>query len=146
MPFSSTVQLINGWYPTPDSTFVDSFVPAGWQGHEALYLDVVKPSCRMCHLTFDTSSSGSGLDFGTYAGFVGWKDLIANYVCGEDLTTFPSLQFLAYRMPNAKQTFDRFWTGIPGTAAVDQPAKVLQFLQAEHTAGVTRCDLPSRLP
>jgi hypothetical protein len=141
--FSATVELINGWYPTPTSNFVDNFVPSSWQGHEALYLDVVKPSCRMCHITFDPSDH---LSFDNYADFAGWKDIIANYVCGVANSPFPSLEFLTYKMPNAKETFDRFWNGIPGTSAVDQPTKLLQFLQAEHASGVTTCALPTWLP
>jgi hypothetical protein len=48
-------------------------------------------------------------------------------------------------MPNARQTFDRFWQGIPGTTAVDQPAKVLQFL-TDNGMPVTTCALPTWLP
>ncbi len=144
-PSQATLELINGWYLTPTSNYNGSFVPAGWQGHETLYRDVVKPSCRMCHVTLLLQGVNT---FRSYADFAQYKLSIAAEVCGATSTYVFDLW---NTMPNAKQTFDRFWEGIPGTTAVDQPAKLLQFLIAEGTTDldgtpVTTCTLPTWLP
>jgi hypothetical protein len=141
-PNTSTVELIDGWYKTSGQQN-EAFVPTGWLGHEALYLDVVKPSCRMCH----TALLQGWSTFDTYTGFANRSASIARYVCGADVTS-PRPWF---SMPNAKQTFNRFWDGIPGTTAVDQPAKILKFLQDTNTLDpegnpITKCDLPTWLP
>jgi hypothetical protein len=61
---SPIVELIDGWYPsatpgdgvlTPGSTADTDFVPAGFAGGKRLYNGVIKPYCRMCHI----SQSGS---------------------------------------------------------------------------------------
>ncbi len=136
-------ELIDGWYATPNGEFNGSFVPPGWAGHEKLYLDVVRPSCRMCHIVLTDTSA---LAFNNYADFAGWRSNIAQLVCGKYEPTNPSAYWLPYTMPNARQTFERFWQGTGAPNAPNQPAELLQFLQAEGTPAATACDLPSWLP
>src|SRR5206468_11141667 len=58
-PSAAQVELINGWYggaggvATPNTTQTDTFVPSGWAGQQALYTDVVRPSCRTCYVNRD---------------------------------------------------------------------------------------------
>jgi hypothetical protein len=141
-PYPPTVELINGWYPTPDSDFIGSYIPPGWIGHEALYNAVVEPHCRMCHVAYDPAWT----PFDTYANFADVKYYIAGRVCGA-----PSIERYWYSMPNTKQTFDRFWSSIGGTPGVDAPGLLLDFLITEGATGadgnpVTTCALPSWLP
>jgi hypothetical protein len=143
-PYPPTVELINGWYPTPTSSFVGSYIPPGWQQHADLYDAVVEPHCRMCHVAYDPT----GTPFDTYANFADPNvvSYIASRVCGVE-----SLNRYRYSMPNTKETFDRFWTSVGGTSGVDAPAKLLEFLIAEGATDrfgipVTACQLPSWLP
>jgi hypothetical protein len=100
----------------------------------------------MCHVALLEGRN----TFNTAAGFASFSWHIANYVCGATKPASVAGNYW-YTMPNARQTFDRFWQGIPGTTAVDQPAKLLQFLIEQGTtdidgAPVTSCELPTWLP
>ncbi len=141
-PYTPTVELINGWYPTPNSNFNGGYVPPGWQGHADLYDAVVEPHCRMCHVAYDPA----WVPFDTYANFVDVKYYIASRVCGA-----ASIERYKYSMPNTKETFDRFWSSTGGTPGVDEPAKLLEFLIAEGAQDalgnpVATCALPDWLP
>ena len=57
---SPIVELIDGWYPsttpgagvlTPLALPDTNFVPSGFAGDERLYEGVIKPYCRMCHIS-----------------------------------------------------------------------------------------------
>ena len=140
-PNTATVELINGWYPTPTSTHQGDFVPAGWQAHADLYNAVIKPDCRMCHVALDPS-----ITFSAYSDFASYNYYIASRVCGAE-----SIQRYKYAMPNARQTFDRFWNSVGSPPGVNAPAALLQFLLAENTLDalgnpVTSCALPGWLP
>jgi hypothetical protein len=137
-PYTPTVELINGWYPTPNSNFNGSFVPPGWVGHEDLYNAFVEPHCRMCHVAYRLD----WVPFDTYANFSDPSVLyyLASRVCGA-----PSIERYKYSMPNTKQTFDRFWTSTGGTPGVNNPAMLLAFLQANGEP-ITKCELPDWMP
>ena len=71
-------ETIEGWYGgpgMPNDTFDGEFVPAGWlpphapEGVDKLYLGAVAPGCRACHV-----QQKRELDFGTYEGFMVFKD------------------------------------------------------------------------
>lgn len=111
-PPGAIIDLLNGMYPStltppgangpavPDTVFVDTYVPPGWtsvgKGATQLYNEVVKPYCRTCHVSHDTTGA---LDFLSYAEFSGQKDWINEYVCKEG----------SGPMPQAEQTQNRFW-------------------------------------
>jgi hypothetical protein len=106
--------LVNGWYGGPGlpaGTQNDAFVPIpGWMGHGALYLDVVRHSCRSCHSTRD-----DGLDWNEYFSF---HSRAGNIVCG------------TRDMPNAPVTWYNFWF----STSPYQPA----LLQSD--VGLSACD------
>jgi hypothetical protein len=150
MTTSAALEIVNGWYPGGAGVQQSGFIPKGWdptktpsvpvagqpnsQGHpytfngKELYSQVVKPSCRGCHLTMGPEL---GLDFhsydydGTPGDFVGGhatiprthiNDSHTNYVvCAKYNDGLPTYNFAedinspARTMPNAVQTFNRFW-------------------------------------
>jgi hypothetical protein len=118
-------EVILGWYEgfpgdatMSASTQNSDFIPKGWReapngpapnGAEALYKEVVGPSCRSCHFNRELS-----LDFGTYANFHQESDL-------QQLALLPSCKQYNNADPNAKfmplalLTFIRFWETQNGT-------------------------------
>lgn len=102
-PSTAMISLIKDtWYKTGRLTtsgnkirtqfqLVDA-VPSGWKGHEELYLNVIKPSCRSCHI-----SRGPELDFASYASFESSGSSIQSILCAQR------------EMPNAKVSYEKFW-------------------------------------
>jgi len=103
---SARTEMIYGWYGGPGlpNAFSGSYVPSRWGFAPDLYLQVVKPTCRLCHVQRDGLTSqlitGGGLSiaFNSYDDFVGYKDDIEKLVYDEG------------SMPAAKRTFDHFWS------------------------------------
>jgi len=121
-------EVILGWYEGfPGDTTMSNpkqnplFIPKGWReapngpapnGAEALYKEVVGPSCRSCHFNRELS-----LDFGTYANFHQESDLQQlSFLgsCKQDNNANPNAKF----MPLALLTFVRFWETQNGTTHV----------------------------
>jgi len=116
-PQAPTVELINGWYPTPTSTFNDAFVPAGWAGHEALYNDVVKENCRTCHVAMRPGdNTTAGLSFQSYDQFNNRNYALARRVCGLE----EGLPRKRWSMPNSKVTFDLYWGNTTAVIALQK--------------------------
>ena len=111
-PSPAIVDLIGGWYPTPASTFTNSFVPAGWAGHETLYNNVVKPHCRTCHVAMVPDNPSLGLSFRSFNEFHQFNFELDARVCGNDV----GVERKRYSMPNSLVTFNRFW-GDPNAAS-----------------------------
>lgn len=96
--------LLHAWYDDATQnppnllarqTQDDDGIPAGdWRDpqHRQLYLDVVRPACRSCHV-----SQNAGLDFGSFASFSSNGSRVYNEVCTNR------------SMPNAKVTYEQFW-------------------------------------
>lgn len=108
---SAVKELVEGWYGgigLPANTFNGQFVPAGWRAPLApsngtqLYLQVVAPFCRACHMMRGNALQ-SDLDFATHTKFMGYKSRTEHLVFDEGI------------MPLALQTFGRFWAN-PNTA------------------------------
>lgn len=110
---TATAQLIEGWYGgagLPNPTVNDSFFPPagvgepGWTGTTNLYDNVVKPSCRTCHVNRDAPISwvrfdAPGTSMGNpAAGFKQYGPLIEPFVCGPFGI-----------MPHGKQPYVSFW-------------------------------------
>jgi hypothetical protein len=99
------------------STQNGNFVPAGWVGHEDLYLNTVVTSCRSCHFNREIS-----LDFGTYNNFKQESDILAlalKPLC-DNSNPDPKLR----AMPLAHITFQRYW-GSAGDANSNTPGQDL---------------------
>jgi hypothetical protein len=128
-------EVIKGWYagfvgdqnmtaPTQNT----KFVPVGWAGHEAEYLNVVSTSCRTCHFNREIS-----LDFGTYANFHQGSDMLQLALkpyCNA-FTSHYSVDPNLRPMPLAGLSYKRYWgnatdpnganlnADLPGTLAAD---------------------------
>ncbi|MFV2056909.1 MAG: hypothetical protein ACC707_10600, partial [Thiohalomonadales bacterium] len=111
--------VIKGWYggaDLPQEKFDGNFIPALWlpdsktglvnnvvDGADDLYLQVVRPTCRVCHLQqggimFPASSAPEkALAFGSHAGFMAYQKEIEEAIY--DKST----------MPLALRTFVKFW-------------------------------------
>ena len=98
------------------NAFDGSFVPQGWMpdnlsgigagipvGADQLYLQVIKPTCRLCHIQRDyltdrnIAKQDSPISFKNFNDFIKFKDDIEKWVYDDA------------RMPLAKRTFDHFW-------------------------------------
>jgi hypothetical protein len=84
----------------PSATFVDDFVPQGWvtAGQSTLYNEVIKPSCRTCHI-MRGNGGNSDLDFNSYEKFQGYSDRIKAHIVDRG------------NMPLAKIVYDAFNRG-----------------------------------
>ncbi len=119
------LDLVNGWYGgegMPRSTFNRTYVPPDWRkpgdteedkiqdkGRRELYLEVVAPYCRGCHITHATYAQDDTLEFNgvffvadslrfdSFDDFESWAPSIRDLVCFE------------HEMPNAERTARRFW-------------------------------------
>lgn len=113
---SGAAIAIKGWYGgegLPNPTFNGNFVPPGWanttDGNKSdLYLKVVAPTCRACHLqrgtyhnsghvVFQGQSLQQSLEFNSYDDFKGYKKQIEPLVYDMGV------------MPVAKRTYENFW-------------------------------------
>jgi hypothetical protein len=60
--------LIAAWYPGASVEQNNTFTPTGWAGapNQDLYRDLVKQSCRTCHVALDADTSDGGIGWITY--------------------------------------------------------------------------------
>jgi mono/diheme cytochrome c family protein len=107
----------------PNATFVDDYVPPGWlsAGQSTLYNEVIKPSCRTCHI-MRGNGGNSDLDFNSYEKFQAYSDRVKAHIVDRG------------NMPLAKIVYDAFNRG-------RGPDLVATFLQgqgqtARDTSGV----------
>jgi mono/diheme cytochrome c family protein len=111
---NAMVELVRGWYggaTLPNPTFNENFTPKGWlppyapPEAEALYHDVIVPTCRSCHV-----SREAALDFASYKGFMTFRDATENLVFNS--ISNPESGGGGNEggvMPLALQTFNNFW-------------------------------------
>jgi hypothetical protein len=92
--------VINGWYPGASVDQDNTFTPTGWLGNpqQGLYHDVVKESCRTCHIGLDPSAAASGISWSTYDQLAGRHGSLQLYA----LCT-------GRFMPHAVITYRNFW-------------------------------------
>jgi hypothetical protein len=135
-PSNEQQELINGWYggaggvDTAHQTQIDGFVPAGWNTQATLYTDVVRPSCRTCHVTRDPP-----LDWNRFSG----GSLLFDYVHTGLQQNGPTVEpFLCDMriMPHAKVTYINFWShstslSSPNRLAELQNAGLTDFLATD---------------
>lgn len=122
-PSAAQRELIEGWYGgagLPNAQFDGTFIPNGWRAPQTavdasdLYLKVVAPSCRACHVMRGRTEQ-SDLDFASYAKFLSFSERTQQLVFDQGT------------MPLALRTYERFWSD---QAAVD--------LLAQHLPDFTR--------
>jgi mono/diheme cytochrome c family protein len=132
----TAAELIKAWYGGPDlprARFSDTYVPAGWTGHESLYLNVIAPYCRACHIlrgagvataappppTLPARAIDIGqkrIDFSTEAGFRAYADRSKVHVVDRG------------DMPLALLVYRRFWES-------SAPAALAAYLDSVPGAG-----------
>jgi len=121
-------ELIQGWYGDngdvlPSPNFNGDFVPLGWRTPEnggpsdnppdveTLYLKVVGPNCRACHIQrgnqFEINNQAELIDFTSYAKFIAYKEQIIDLVYDQG------------KMPDALVTFNNFWSEKDGVIAAE---------------------------
>jgi hypothetical protein len=100
----------------PNPVYVDDYVPPDWiaTGHTDLYVNVVKPDCRVCHLLRGTPQVQSDIDFSTFSGFESFKDRIKEHII--DKGNMPLDRILNVRFWNTPSMYN----------------SIVQFLQASH--------------
>lgn len=97
--------LIAGWYPGAGTDQDNSWTPAGWTGspRSTLYHQVVKNSCRTCHVGFDDDTSAGGVNWTTYDQLKARHGFLKNFVLCD-----------GRMMPHAVVTYRNFWlSGAP---------------------------------
>jgi len=104
------LDLIAGWYaPNGSGTTQDNnYTPTNWQGspQQGLYHDVVKRSCRTCHIAFNSDDNQNGLDWNRYDQLKlrRTSGLLQAYAIGTTISP-PSSRV----MPHALVTYRNFW-------------------------------------
>jgi hypothetical protein len=97
--------LIAGWYPGASTDQDNTFTPPGWAGspRSTLYHDVVKRSCRTCHVAFDDNPNPTGINWTTYDQLKTRHGFLESFVLCDN-------RF----MPHAVVTYRNFWlSGAP---------------------------------
>lgn len=118
-PGTVTTELINAWYAGDPDLQDENIVVPGWNGnaaHRDMYLNVIKPACRVCHSTRPLEDLGNGFskDIRMHAALP-W--LTRTNQGG--IATLANTRVCAQRvMPHALATYNRFW----GSFDVGQPA------------------------
>lgn len=99
-PTPAIAELIDGWYGgnlgtlgPPQNT---SFVPAGWTTQRVVYLEVVKPYCRTCHVALEEAPRYI-TDFNAFGDMSARAAAVADRVCD------------VHDMPHAEVTRMNFW-------------------------------------
>jgi mono/diheme cytochrome c family protein len=105
-------------------TFIDGFVPAGWQegsgrpvGVSTLYTQVVRPHCIACHSlqgravtyepgTDDAGNTANAINFSSYEKFISYRSRIADYVFRRGI------------MPLSLRNFESFWKDPAGAPSL----------------------------
>lgn len=92
--------VINGWYAGGTDDQDNTFTPSGWGGapQQALYHDVVKQSCRTCHVALDARTGDNGLGWISYAQLEARQGFLGYLVLCD-----------ARQMPHAVITYRNFW-------------------------------------
>ena len=110
----TAAEMVKSWYGgpgMPNATYVDNFVPTGWQagnvgaGAENLYRQVIAPYCRTCHVQRGNGQQ-SDIDLTSKAKFDAYAERIKIHV------------FDRGNMPLAFIVYDTFWrSSAPTTLA-----------------------------
>jgi len=135
-------ELLNGWYnhsgntiTTPNQTQLDLFFPPGWASQQSLYTNVVRTSCRTCHVNRDAPldwakfTGTSLLSNPSTAGFKQYGPVIEPFVCG--------IRF----MPHAKVPYINFWANSTPASSPNR-ANELRNAGLDDFAPTLPCPVP----
>ncbi|HEV8658603.1 MAG TPA: hypothetical protein VGS96_08230 [Thermoanaerobaculia bacterium] len=106
--------LITGWYAGGTDDQDNSYTPPGWVGapQQNLYRDLIRHSCRTCHVAQDADTSNFGIGWITYDQLKQRHGLLQYFVLCDG-------RF----MPHAVTTYRNFWL----SASPHQPAVLRDF-------------------
>jgi len=118
--------LIAGWYPGASVEQDNTFTPTGWLGlpQQDLYRDVVKQSCRTCHVAQDADTSNNGVGWISYGQLQLRRSLLDTYVLCDSRV-----------MPHAVITYRNFWL----SASPHRPAVLRTFSNGAGWPAIGPC-------
>lgn len=117
--------IITGWYTGGTDDQDNTFTPSGWVGgQQSLYHDVVKQSCRTCHVAFDASTGDFGLGWITYKQLENRKDFLPYIVLCD-----------SRQMPHAVITYRNFWL----SSGPHRPASLRTFSNGSDWPAIGPC-------
>jgi hypothetical protein len=87
-------ELVNGWYANGGNIQNSNYVPPAWIADAQLYLNIVGPNCRSCHITQDQNWIDDNRMMHEDAGYFAFR------VC-----------YARTPMPNAQETHGQFFRG-----------------------------------
>jgi hypothetical protein len=118
--------LIAAWYPGASSEQDNTFTPSGWMGtpQQDLYHDVVKQSCRTCHIALDADTSNNGIGWISYGQLEKRQPVLDYYVLCDG-------RF----MPHAVITYRNFWL----SASPHRPAVLRNFTKSPGWPQIGPC-------
>lgn len=133
-PGATIDEIIDEMYPGGTPPQAEGFVVDGWDDNAAredMYLNVLRPSCRMCHAS-QPDAGGSGLDrrFMTAQQLIDHGSKVPSRVCAERV------------MPHAQVTYDSLWTSI----GPHQPSQLVAFGSSQTTDDYSVCSDPPVTP
>ena len=136
-PGSPIVEVIDEMYSGGAAIQIENFVVTGWSGDpgiEAMYSNVIAPSCRTCHNARPLEDDGLG----------GTRDIrfheSLQFTDPLELGALPDFRVCNQKvMPHALATFDRFW----GSIGPSQPAQFKAFGDVFVPAGYSDACGPS---
>ena len=122
------IEIADGSYGNaieqPGERYNQDFVPTGWQesvdrpaGVATLYKRVIQPHCIACHslrgsyigelrAAADSNTDGSAINFESYESFIGYSDMINDYVFHRGV------------MPLSLRNYEKFWQDRDGAPAI----------------------------
>jgi hypothetical protein len=125
--------LIAKWYLS-GTTDQDNngYTPAGWLGspRTTLYQEVIKKSCRTCHVAFDNDNTQNGLNWTRYDQLTqrrGFGDFLRNFILCDDR-----------HMPHAVITYRNFWL----SSSPHQPGDLRNYTDGATWPALGDCPLP----
>jgi len=118
--------LIAAWYPGASVEQDNSFTPSGWAGapQQGLYHDLVKQSCRTCHVALDADTSEDGIGWITYDQLRQRRPFLDSFVLCDG-------RF----MPHAVITYRNFWL----SASPHRPASLRNFSNGSGWTAIGPC-------
>lgn len=118
--------LITGWYAGGNDEQDNNFLPPGWAGapQQDLYRDLVRHSCRTCHVALDASAAPTGFGWISYDQLRNRRGFLDSFVLCEGRV-----------MPHAAITYRNFWL----SAGPHQPAVLRNFSNGSGWTQIGPC-------
>ena len=118
--------LITAWYGGGGDHEDNSFTPTGWLGapQQSLYADVIRGSCRTCHVAQDASTAATGIGWITYDQLKQRRPLLPSFALCD-----------SRYMPHAVITYRNFWL----SATPHRPAVLRDFNNGSGWTAIGPC-------